>query len=212
MSTPKEMRNQLLAKTMIGKLERRHFEAYYCPTIDGAVATAVSLIPVYSSVSWGGSVSIRDSGLTKAIHAGNFTAIDSDLGKNPEEVAKLHRQGLLADVFLTSTNAMTEDGILVKIDGTGNRLAAICFGPRNVIIFTSLSKVVKDLDAAVARARGIAAPINSMRIPGNTPCKITGVCNNCTSEECICNEILITRNCRPAGRIKVVLVGEDMGF
>lgn len=212
MPTPKEIHKELLSKTLLKNLEHRHFEAHYCPTKEDAVAQILSMIPEGSSVSWGGSVSIRDTGLTKAVHAGNYTVIDRDLGKNPEEVADLHRQGLLADYFLCSTNAISENGIMVNVDGTGNRLAAISFGPKNVIVLCGLNKVAKDLDGAVQRARGYAAPVNSMRFLGKTPCATTGVCHNCTSEECICNQILITRNCRPAGRIKVVLVGEELGF
>lgn len=212
MSTPLETRNELLAKTLISHLERRHFEAYYCPTAAEAVEKAVSLIPDGSSVSWGGSVTIRESGLTKAIHAGNYKVIDRDLAQSPEEMAELHRKGLLADFYLSSTNAISEDGVLVNIDGTGNRVAALCFGPRNVIILCGLNKVAQDVDAAVKRARSYAAPVNSMRFMGKTPCAVTGTCHNCVSEECICNQILLTRHCRPSGRIKVILIGEEMGF
>lgn len=212
MATPKEMRNELLGKHLVENLNKRHFEAYYCPTAAEALEKALSLIPEKSSVSWGGSMTIRDMGLTHALHERDYTVIDRDLGKTPEEVAELHRKGLLADYFLTSTNAISEDGVLVNIDGTGNRLAAICFGPKNVIVICGMNKVAKDVDAAIKRARSYAAPINSMRFMGKTPCAVTGKCHNCTSTECICNQILITRVCRPAQRIKVILVGEDMGF
>lgn len=212
MATPKEMRNELLGKHLVENLNKLHFEAYYCPTAAEALEKALSLIPEKSSVSWGGSMTIRDMGLTQALHERDYTVIDRDLGKTPEEVAELHRKGLLADYFLTSTNAISEDGVLVNIDGTGNRLAAICFGPKNVIVICGMNKVAKDVDAAIKRARSYAAPINSMRFMGKTPCAITGKCHNCTSTECICNQILITRVCRPAQRIKVILVGEDMGF
>lgn len=212
MSTPLETRNELLAKTLITNLERRHFEAYYCPTAAEAVEKAVSLIPEGCSVSWGGSVTIRESGLTKAVHAGNYTVIDRDLAKSPEEMAELHRKGLLADYYLSSVNAISENGVLVNIDGTGNRVAALCFGPKNVIILCGMNKVAQDVDGAVKRARSYAAPVNSMRFMGKTPCAVTGSCHNCVSEECICNQILLTRNCRPAGRIKIILVGEEMGF
>lgn len=212
MATPKEIRNELLGKTLVENLNNRHFEAYYCPTAAEALEKALSLIPEKSSVSWGGSMTIRDMGLTKALHERDYEVIDRDLGKTPEEVAALHRQGLLADYFLTSTNAISEEGVLVNIDGTGNRLAAICFGPKNVIVICGMNKVAKDVDAAVKRVRGYAAPVNSMRFRGKTPCASTGRCHNCISAECICNQVLITRVCRPAGRIKVILVGEDLGY
>ena len=149
MATPKELRNELLGKTLVENLEKRHFEAYYCPTAAEALEKAVSLIPEKSSVSWGGSTTIREMGLTKALHEGDYEVIDRDLGKNPAEVAELHRKGLLVDYYLTSTNAISEDGIMVNIDGTGNRVAAICFGPKNVIVICGMNKVAKDVDAAV---------------------------------------------------------------
>ncbi len=212
MAKPLEIRNDLLGKYLIKKLENRHFEAYYCTTAQEALTQALSLIPEKSSVSWGGSMTIRDMGLTKALHAGDYEVIDRDLGKTPEEIAELHRKGLLVDYYLMSANAVSEDGVLVNIDGTGNRVAALSFGPKNVIVICSLNKVAADVDAAVKRARSVAAPINSMRFLGKTPCAATGRCHNCTSEECICNQILITRVCRPAHRIKVILVGEELGF
>jgi len=205
-------RNELLGKSMVSALEKRNFEGYYCPTTEDAVKKTLELIPEGSSVSWGGSMSIRESGLTEKVHKGNYTVIDRDLGKNPEEVFDLHRQGLLTDFYLTSTNAITEDGELVNIDGTGNRVAAICFGPKNVIVFCGMNKVAPTTDTAIARARSEAATINSMRFMGNTPCATTGKCHNCTSPDCICNQFLITRMCRPAKRIKVILIGESLGF
>lgn len=211
-TTPREKRNELLGATLVKNLERRHFEAYYCPTAQEASEKILGLVPQGSSVSWGGSMTIRDMGLTATFHDGDYAVTDRDLGKNPEEVAALHREALLADYFITSTNALSEDGIFVNIDGTGNRLAAICFGPKNVIFVVGLNKVSPDLDSAIGRARSYAAPINSMRFLGKTPCATTGTCHNCTSLECICNQILVTRVCRPAGHIKVVLVGESFGF
>lgn len=210
--TPLETRNELLGKTLVGKLERRHFEAYYCPTAKEALEKALSLIPEKSSVSWGGSMTIRDMGLTKALHEGNYEVIDRDLAKSPEEFQELLRKGVSADFYLMSANAISEDGVLVNIDGTGNRLAALTYSAKNVIVLASLSKVAQDVDAALKRARSYAAPVNSMRFMGNTPCAKTGLCHNCVSEQCICNQVLFTRNCFPAGRIKVILIGETFGF
>ncbi|WP_330695334.1 lactate utilization protein [Anaerotignum sp.] len=212
MNTPIEKRNEVLGKTLVEKLEARQFEAYYCPTAKEALEKALSLVPEKSSVSWGGSISIRDMGLTKAFHAGDYEVIDRDLGKSPEEIADLHRQGLLTDYFITSTNAISEDGILVNIDGTGNRVAALCFGPKNVIVICGLNKVAPTLEGAVARARSTAAPINAFRFMGKTPCVSTGICHNCKSPDCICSQFLISRFCKPAKRIKVILVGEELGY
>ena len=212
MSTPNEMRTEILGKSVVTKLENRHFEAYYCPTAKEALEKAVSLVPEKSSVSWGGSMTIRNMGLTKAFHDGDFEVIDRDLAKSPEETGNLHRQALLADYFITSTNAISQDGILVNIDGTGNRVAAMSFGPKNVIVICGINKVAPNLDAAISRARNVAAPINSFRFMGKTPCITTGVCHNCTSMDSICSQVLITRLCRPAKRIKVIVVGEEMGY
>ena len=210
--TPMEKRKELLGATLVKNLERRHFEAYYCPTAAEAIKKALSLMPEGSSVSWGGSMTIRDMGLTKAVKEGNYSVIDRDTAANPAEMREMHRQGLLTDFYLTSTNALSEDGVLVNIDGTGNRVAAISFGPSNVIVLAGLNKVVQDVDAAIKRVRSYVAPVNSMRFMGKTPCAIDGTCHNCVSEECICNQVLVTRVCRPAGRIKVILIGEELGF
>lgn len=212
MGTVFEERNARLSKTLLANLEKRRFEAYYCPTAKDALEKIISLIPQKSSVAWGGSSSLREMGLTKTLHDGDYTVIDRDLAKTPEEKYQMHRDGLLVDYFLTSTNAISEDGILVNIDGNGNRVAAYCFGPKNVIVVCGMNKVTQTLDAAISRARGYAAPINSMRFLGKTPCTSTGVCHNCVSPECICNQILITRGSFPQNRIKVILVGEELGF
>ena len=210
--TPMEKRKELLGATLVKNLERRHFEAYYCPTAAEAIKKALSLMPEGSSVSWGGSMTIRDMGLTKAVKEGNYSVIDRDTAANPAEMREMHRQGLLTDFYLTSTNALSEDGVLVNIDGTGNRVAAISFGPSNVIVLAGLNKVAQDVDAAIKRVRSYVAPVNSMRFMGKTPCAIDGTCHNCVSEECNCNQVLVTRVCRPAGRIKVILIGEELGF
>lgn len=207
-----EKRNALLAKTVVANLEKRHFEAYYCPTTAEALQKALELIPEGSSVGWGGSVTIREMGLTKAIHEKNYTVIDRDLAKSPEETVELQKKCLTADYFITSTNAMSEDGILVNVDGTGNRLAAICFGPKNVIVVCGMNKIAQNLEAAISRARFTAAPINAGRFDIKTPCNVSGKCHNCVSVDSICSEILITRTSRPANRVKVILVGEELGF
>ena len=120
--TPQEKRKELLSATLLKKLERRHFEAYYCPTATEAIEKVLSLIPEGSSITWGGSMTIRDMGLTKAVKEGNYNVIDRDTAANPAEMREMMRQGLLCDYYLTSTNAISEDGVLVNIDGTGNRV------------------------------------------------------------------------------------------
>ena len=212
MATPLEKRNELLAQKVIKGLESRHFEAYYCPTTEEALKKALEIIPEGSSVTWGGSVTVRELGLAKALNEGNYTAYDRDQAKSPEESADIMRKAFTCDYYVTSANAISEDGELVNVDGNGNRVAAICFGPKNVLVIAGMNKVAKDLDAAIVRARTIAAPINKMRFMGKTGCSVTGACENCKSQESICSQIVITRLTKPAKRIKVILVGEDYGF
>lgn len=210
---PMVKRSALAGERVVKALQSRHFEACYCATKAEALQKALSYIPEGSSVGWGGSVSVEEIGLKEAVRGPKYKAIDRDAVSDPAEKTRLMKQCLSADVFLMGTNALTQDGELVNIDGTGNRLAAMCYGPDSVIVIAGINKLAPDLDTAIARARSVAAPINAARFPGlDTPCAKTGLCANCRSENCICNQILITRNSRPAGRIKVIVVGEELGF
>lgn len=210
--TPKEIRNGLLAEKLVKNLTRRHFDAYYCPTAAEAVEKVSALIPDGSSVTWGGSMTIRDMGLTKALHERNLTILDRDLAADRDEAQRIYREAFSCDYYLSSANAISEDGVIVNIDGNGNRVAAITFGPKKVIFVIGLNKVAQDVNAALARARSTASPINAARFDINTPCRKDGVCHNCNSPESICNYIHFLRNSHPAGRHIVVLVGEDMGY
>lgn len=132
--------------------------------------------------------------------------------KTPEERLQAMRDSFFADVFLTGANALSLDGQMVNIDGTGNRVAAIIYGPGTVLVIAGMNKVMDTLDAAMTRARTVAAPMNKQRFPNQTPCEITGTCGDCKAEGCICNQIVITRHCRPVGRIKFIIVGEELGL
>ena len=208
MKTYYEKRAQVLVKN----LKSRHFEAYYCPDSASALAKALELIPEGASVGWGGALSAQQIGLIDAVKSGNFAAIDRDAATTPEERTQALKRCLTADVFLCGANALSLDGQMVNIDGTGNRVAAIAYGPDTILVIAGMNKVCDTLDDAVTRARTVAAPMNKQRFPFKTPCEVTGACADCKSEESICTQILITRNCRPAGRIKFVLVGEELGF
>ena len=197
---------------LVKNLRNRHFDAYYCENKAQALEKALELIPVGSSVAWGGALSAQQIGLMEAIKKGDYTAIDRDTAKNPEERVRIMKSGLLADVFITGANALSLDGQMVNIDGNGNRVAPIVYGPDSIIVIAGMNKVMDSLDAAMIRARTISAPLNKQRFDLQTPCEITGACGDCKSEGCICNQILITRHCRPAGRIKFILVGEDLGL
>lgn len=197
---------------VVEALTKRHFEAYYVSTKEEALAKALEIIPKDHSISWGGSMSVDEIGLKQKLEERGNVLIDRDKGTTPEERDELMLKALGCGTFLMSSNAITEKGELFNIDGKANRVAALCFGPKNVVIIAGMNKVVPDLTAAYKRVRGFAAPANSQRFNINTPCKLTGECADCTSPDCICNQLVTTRLCKPAGRIKVVLVGEELGI
>ncbi len=202
-------RNELLAQTVVKGLQSRNMSGYYAATRKEALALALSLIPKGSSVSMGGAMSAHEIGLVEAVQGPDYNFID-------REAFADRRASLLAsydtDVFLTSTNAMTEDGILVNIDGNANRVSCIANGPKKVLVIAGMNKVCKDLDSAMKRARNVAAPINAQRFGLSTPCAKTGACMDCKSPDTICCQFLITRYSRHKDRIHVILVNDDLGF
>lgn len=206
------VRNDKLAQRVIKGLESRNMEGFYTQTKEEALEKALELIEEESSIGWGGSVSVERIGLIKALSDGNYVTVDRSKAKSVEEKEEIQRACFSADYFLTSSNAITEDGILVNIDGNSNRVAAICYGPKKVIMIVGMNKVVKTEADAMARARNVAAPINAQRFPLDTPCKKIGSCMNCMSRDTICCQFLTTRYSRHADRIKVILVNENLGF
>ena len=212
MATPIDKYYQKRGEILVKNLKARHFDAWYCDTKEEALTKALELIPEGSTVGWGGALSAQQIGLMDALNKGNFAAIDRDRCTTPEEKAQAAKDSMFADFFLTGANALSLDGQMVNIDGAGNRVSAIIFGPKNVLVIAGMNKVMDDLDAAVNRARTVAAPMNKQRFDPNTPCAVTGSCADCKVEGCICNHIVITRHCRPVGRIKFILVGEPLGF
>jgi len=212
MTTPKDLRNKRLAERMIKNLKRRHMEAFYCETAEEAVKKVSELIPDGSSVTWGGSMTIRDMGIPQALRErGTLEVLDRDLVVSNEEKLQMYVRAFTADVYLSSANAISEDGVIVNIDGNGNRVAAITWGPKKVIFVIGLNKVAQTVEAALARARSTASPINAARFDIQTPCQQDGVCHNCNSPESICNYVHFLRN-SPKGKHAVVLVGEDYGY
>ena len=192
-------------------MKKRGFEAYYVSTAEEAREKALELIPENSVVSWGGSMTIDEIGLKQAVIDRGCKVINRDEAESPEERMELMRKALTCDVFLMSANAISEDGQLVNIDGNGNRVAALCFGPKEVIVAEGMNKVAGNLEEAYARARKFAAPVNAQRFNLATPCGKTGLCADCLSPECICSQMVVTRRAS-GGRIKVILVGADLGF
>lgn len=197
---------------LVKNLQKRHFEAYYCANREDALKQVLALIPEGSSVGWGGAISAAQVGVQEAVKAGNYTVIDRDAFSDPAEKLRCMRECFNADFFITGANALSLDGQMVNIDGNGNRVGMIVYGPKNIIVVAGMNKVCATVEDAVRRARTIAAPMNQQRFGLPNPCTCTGSCADCLSETSICNQILITRNCKPTGRIKFVLVGEELGF
>ena len=202
-------RNDLLSQKVIKGLASRNMTGYYAKTKEEALQMALELIPEGSSVTMGGGMSVHEIGLPEALKKGNYNFIDRDEMKD-KRAAMLAAYD--ADFFLMSTNAMTQDGILVNIDGNSNRVSALAQGPRKVIIIAGMNKVCDDVDGAMKRARNVAAPINAQRFGLDTPCSKTGACMNCKSPDTICCQFLITRYSKHAGRIHVILVNDYLGF
>lgn len=212
MNENRTKRNALLGERIIKGLESRNMEGYYVNTKEEALAKALELIPEGSKVTWGGSVTIEEIGLKKTMCEGNYIEFNRDAAKNPEEKRAMELAAYDCDFFLTSANAITEDGVIVNIDGLANRVSAISFGPRNVLMIVGMNKVAKDVENAVSRAQNEAAPINAQRFNPDTPCMKTGTCFDCKVPDTICCQYLITRYSKISKRIKVILVNEELGF
>lgn len=193
-------------------MAKKNMEGYYCATSAEAVKKALSLMPEGSSITWGGSMSVIECGLMDAIHQKNYDLIDRDTAKTPEEAREMYAKQVMADYYLMSTNAITMNGELVNIDGRANRVSCLCWGPQNVIIIAGMNKVATDVEDAIKRVRNIAAPANTVRLNRNTPCAQTGKCGDCYSPDCICSQVLVTRRSSTPNRIKVILVGEELGY
>ena len=202
-------RNEILAEKVIRGLASRNMTGYYVKDAEEARRIALELIPEGASVTMGGGMSVHEIGLVDCLKAGNYNFIDRDAC---EDKGAAMLMAYDADVFLSSCNAMTDDGVLINIDGNANRVSAIAQGPRKVVFIVGMNKVCSDVDAAMKRARNVAAPANVQRFHLQTPCTKTGTCMNCKSPDTICCQFLITRFSRHTGRIHVILVNENLGF
>lgn len=202
-------RNALLAQKVVKGLESRNMTAYYAETKEEALQKALELIPAGSSVTMGGAMSAIEIGLVDAVKAGDYRFIDRDAYAD-KRAAMLEAYD--ADWFLAGANAMTDDGVIVNIDGNANRVSAIAQGPKHVLFIVGMNKICPDPDTAMKRARNVAAPVNAQRFGLSTPCAKTGKCMDCKSPDTICCQFLITRFSRHPGRVHVILVNEDLGF
>ena len=205
-------RNQLLAQKVIKGLESRNMTGYYAATKEEALKIALDLIPETSSVTMGGAMSAREIGLVDALKNGNYNFIERENATTDEEKRAAILKGYDADYFLSSANAITEDGVMINIDGNSNRVSFIAHGPKHVIFIVGMNKVCNDVDGAMKRARNVAAPINAQRFGLTTPCSKTGACMNCKSPDTICCQFLITRYSRHNDRMHVILVNDSLGF
>lgn len=197
---------------IIANFKKRNMEGYFYEDSASCVRAILDMIPDGSSISWGGSASVQESGMMDALKNGSYELIDRSLAKTPEEQREIYGRTVMSDYYFMSTNAITYEGELVNIDGNGNRVACLIHGPRHVIIIAGMNKVATTLEGAFERARTMACPPNAVRLDKKTPCAATGKCENCLSPDCFCNQIVVTRRSGHTGRIKVFLVAEDLGF
>lgn len=204
-------RNQ--AESIIKKLQPRKMEGYYCENKEEAKAKFMELVGTApKSVAYGGSATIDELGLKETLEeAGHDLIRRENFPKTPEGIKACKARQATADIFMTSTNAITLDGELVNIDGAGSRVWLLTYGPEEVIVVCGMNKVVTDVEAGIARTRNFAAPPNTVRLNKDTPCAKNGKCGNCL-DDTICCSTVITRASRVPGRIKVILVGEELGF
>lgn len=203
---------QKRGQTVVKNLRKNHFDAYYCATKEEALAKALELIPAGSTVGWGGMLSAQQIGLPQTLKNGDYTCIDRDTVTDPGEKTRLMRACFDADFFITGANALSLDGQMVNIDGNGNRVGMMVYGPQYILVVAGINKVCDTLEDAVRRARAVAAPQNAQRFGLPNPCDVTGSCADCHTPTCICNQMLITRNSKPVGRIKLIIVGQELGF
>jgi L-lactate utilization protein LutB len=199
------------------ELEGNNFEVYIADdTVEAKKIVLEEILPKSEakSVAWGGSMTFLATGLYQAIKENSDLEILDTFDKSisREEMAERRRQSLLVDLFITGTNAITEAGQLVNLDMTGNRIGGITYGPKSVIIMVGRNKVVPDLEEAMARVKDYVAPINATRLGMKTPCAKTSYCEECSSPQRICNTWTITEKCFPKGRVKIVLINQDLGF
>ncbi len=209
---PKKIYYENLADSIIKKFNKRGIEGYYCENSEAALLMAKRFLTPGCSVSWGGSQTLNEIGLLDELANSDFIIYDRETAKTPEERSALYSKVVTADYYFMSSNAITIDGHLINIDGAGNRVACLITGPKNVIVIAGMNKIATDINSGVERVRNMASPPNANRLGMKTPCAELGKCANCLSDDCICCEVVITRKSRIPGRIKVILVGEELGY
>ena len=212
MAKPKIQAFETMAGTIIKQLSKRGMQGYYCESSKDALELVKSLVIEGSSIGFGGSETFSETGIKDALEQGNYKMLDRSLASSPAQVRDIYLSHLNCDTFFMSTNAITLSGELVNIDGNSNRLACLLYGPKQVIVLAGMNKVVSDVESAIKRIRTHACPANATRLGCKTPCGATGVCTECHAQDCMCCNIVVTRHNRHEGRIKVILIAEDLGF
>lgn len=208
----KKQAYKALASTMKRNFAKRNIDAFYCEDSESAVALAMDLMKDGTTVGFGGSETLKEIGLLDAVRNSSLTLIDREQAKTPAEKKEYYFKNAMSDYFLMSSNAVTIDGELINIDGNGNRVACLIHGPEHVILMVGMNKVVPNVETGIARVRNTSAPANAARLETQTPCGVTGHCGNCNSPDCMCCQIVVTRHSRHTGRIKVILIGEELGY
>lgn len=210
---PKEKHMEIVVNNLIENLNKRHMEGHYFRTKDELLDYLNNELQSGEKIASGGSETLKELGVISYINNRNdLHYLDRNKAADREGVLELMREAFTCDSYFLSTNAISRDGVLVNIDGNGNRLAALIFGPKKVYVVCGTNKICDDVDIAYARVKNIASPPNCIRLDKNTPCAKTGKCENCLSPDCICNQIVFTRNSREEGRIKVLIVDGEWGY
>lgn len=210
--TTRQQAFQTTVETIIKNLERRNMEGYFFENSASCVNDILHMIPEHSSIAWGGSETLKESGMLAALQNGNYELIDRATAATPEEARTIYGRAVLSDYFFMSSNAITVDGELINIDGNSNRVGCLVHGPRYVFILVGMDKIVSDVESGINRIRTVSCPANAKRLNKSTPCGITGKCGNCLSQECMCNQIVVTRRSGHTGRIKVFFIAENLGY
>lgn len=209
---PKQQYYESIADNLIKKFNLRGIEGYYCADKEEALATVKRFLTPGCSITWGGSETIKQIGLLDEIKDSDYILYDRLTATTEDEKTAMYSKVVTADYFFTSSNAITLDGELVNVDGNGNRVACLITGPKNVFVIAGMNKLVPDVKSGIQRVFNMAAPPNGIRLNTNTPCADIGRCTNCLVDDCMCCHTVVTRKSRIPNRIKVILVGEELGF
>ena len=212
MGNPRKDAFAATSKTIIKNLEKRGMDGYFCETSTDAVKLVKELVPAGSSIGWGGTETFSETGMKAALQEGDYEMLDRSKVQGAEALREMYLSHLACDAFFMSTNALTTKGELVNIDGNSNRLACLLYGPKQVVILVGMNKIVRNIEDGINRIQTLACPPNATRLHCNTPCANVGVCGNCHEDDCMCCNIVVTRHNRHKGRIKVILIAEDLGF